>query len=215
MEHAVAYASRTLSKAERNYSMTEKECLTISWAVGKFRPYLYGRPFKVVTERHAICWLLSLKDPSGRLGRWMLLLQEFDTTVTFKPGRRNAETDALSRCALSAPEDILLSHDDVIALSPFDAVLFATEQRKYPECFALIRHLDGTVIFYGRKFIRKSRHFVLLEGTLHRKNNYSNGAKSLLVVPAHILQEVFTLLHGYLTAGHSECFKTFQRFRRR
>lgn len=63
-----------------------------------------------------------------------------------------------------------MSHDDVLALSPFEAVSFAMEQRKDPECLALIQHLDGPVLSSGGKFIRKSQHFVLLGGILHGKD---------------------------------------------
>ena len=47
-EHPIAFASRTLSKAERNYGQVEKEALALIFGVKKFHKYVYGRMFTMV-----------------------------------------------------------------------------------------------------------------------------------------------------------------------
>ena len=98
----LAFASRTLNKAETRYSTTEKELLAIVWATKHFRQYLYGRKFTIVTDHKPLIWLMNVKDPNSRLMRWRLKLEEFDYEVIYKSGKTNTNADALSRIPVNA-----------------------------------------------------------------------------------------------------------------
>lgn len=93
----IAFASRSLNKAERKYSATEKELLPIVWGVRYFRPYLYGTKFTVVTDHKPLTWIVSVKDPGSRLLRWRIKLEKYDYDIVFKRGATNTNADALSR----------------------------------------------------------------------------------------------------------------------
>ncbi|KAI5756548.1 hypothetical protein M8J77_025839 [Diaphorina citri] len=103
-DRPVAYASRTLNDSECNYSTIEKELLAIVWAVKYFRPYLYGQKFKIITDHRPLQWLFSIKEPSSKLIRWRLKLEEYDYEIIYKKGSQNTNADTLSRLELNMNE---------------------------------------------------------------------------------------------------------------
>ena len=97
IDQPIAYASRLLSKAEKNYTTTEKEALAMVYAVNKFRHYLLGNRFIFYVDHLALQYLVNKPQVSGRLARWLLLFLEFDFKVIYKPGKTHGVADALSR----------------------------------------------------------------------------------------------------------------------
>jgi hypothetical protein len=96
-EKVIAYASKSLTTAEKNYSTTEKECLAVVWAVQHYRQYLHGVHFLLITDHSALRSLFHHKLPQTRLARWILILQEYTFTVLHKAGKRHTNVDSLSR----------------------------------------------------------------------------------------------------------------------
>ncbi|UYV68419.1 hypothetical protein LAZ67_5004277, partial [Cordylochernes scorpioides] len=200
-ERAIAYASRTLDKAERNYSTTERECLAVIWAIGKFRPYVFGRQFTIVTDHHSLCWLANLKDPCGRLARWALRLQEFDVTVVHKSGRKHQDADCLSRSPLNCSEDIEEYIPCIVALQNF-----GREQMKDPDLTKIADKIQQET---------SNKSFIKINDTLHKKNYDPMGREWLLVVPRHLRPEILRNLHDSPTSGHLGFTKTYDRIRKK
>jgi len=71
--------------------------LTVIHAVNKFRHYITGYEVFVHTDHSAIRNLMNKPVTSGRVTRWLLLLQEFNITVLDRPGKENQVADFLSR----------------------------------------------------------------------------------------------------------------------
>lgn len=100
-DRPVAFASRSLNKAERNYCTIEKELVAIVWAVKHFRPYLYGRKFQILTDHRPLIYLFGMANPSSRLTKFRLTLEEYDFTINYLKGKDNVTADMLSRVELS------------------------------------------------------------------------------------------------------------------
>ena len=96
-EHVIAYFSRSLSSAERNYCVTRRELLGIVDSMKHFHHYLYGKHFVMRTDHAALQWLKSLKEPEGQLARWIARADQYDYDIQYRPGRVHCNADALSR----------------------------------------------------------------------------------------------------------------------
>lgn len=96
-ERVIAYASRSLNVHERNYGITELECLAVIWAVKHFHHYLHGQKFLIITDHAALTHLKNMANPVGKLGRWLMTLNGYNFEILNRPGKQHSNVDFLSR----------------------------------------------------------------------------------------------------------------------
>jgi hypothetical protein len=98
-QQPVAFMSRKMIAAERNYPTHEKELLAIVCALKEWRCYLHGaaHPISVVTDHRSLQYINSQQTLSSRQARWVEMLQEYDIKILYRPGTENHVADALSR----------------------------------------------------------------------------------------------------------------------
>ena len=112
IEKPVCYASKTLSKAEQNYSQTDREGLSVIFAVKKWHKYIWGRPVQIRTDHKPLLGLLGKGVPeqaSARVQRWATLMSAYAYELVYVPGTANV-ADILSRLPVSvgsSPENVL------------------------------------------------------------------------------------------------------------
>uniref|UniRef100_A0A674MFQ5 Gypsy retrotransposon integrase-like protein 1 n=1 Tax=Takifugu rubripes TaxID=31033 RepID=A0A674MFQ5_TAKRU len=97
----IAYGSRTLTPAEKNYHLhsSKLEFLALKWAIcDKFRDYLYYAPtFTVYTDNNPLTYVLSSARLNAVGHRWVGELADFHFTIKYRPGKSNTDADTLSR----------------------------------------------------------------------------------------------------------------------
>jgi hypothetical protein len=121
-EKPVAFASRTLNPAEKNYSQLEKEALAILFGLKKFHAYLFGRPFTLYTDHKLLQSLFNENKyvppmASPRIQRWALTLAMYNYTIKHKPSESHGNADGLSRLPLQfQPKVVPLPEETVLVL---------------------------------------------------------------------------------------------------
>jgi len=88
-DHPIHFASKQLTSAKKNYTVTEQEGLAVIFSLKKFCHYLLGYKAKIVTDHKALTYLVNKPNPSGRLTQWLLLMEEFDIDIIHRLGRRH------------------------------------------------------------------------------------------------------------------------------
>ena len=101
-EKPIAYASRSLTKSEKNYSQIEKEVLLIIFGIKKFHQFLYGREFTLITDHKLLLAILGPKAKlptltAARFQRWAICITAYNYELIFRPTNKHSNADGLSR----------------------------------------------------------------------------------------------------------------------
>lgn len=200
-EHPIAFMSKKLSTAQKKYSVTELECLAALLCIQRFRCYIEGMPFTVITDHAALKWLMSTKDLNGRLARWSLALQMFDFNIEHRKGSANVVPDALSRMEV----------DEVCVVGqPIDLKDAAFQSEAYAELQKTIKERNDELpdLQVREGFVYKRTEFRTGEEALELSNTWK------LWVPDELQAQVIANSHDPVTASHGGIDKTIELIRR-
>lgn len=208
-ERPIAFASRTLNQAERNYAQIEREALGIVFGVRKFHQYLYGRKFTLLTDHRPLTTIFGSHTgiPSlaaSRMQRWALLLSAHDYDIKYRKAELHANADGLSRLPLPDAH----SEPPRSSLPPQAGIFYFRQVEEAPITYAQVkRHTRNDpvlskvldiVLHGGRGDLPE------LKPYLTRRNELSVQAGCLLwgrrvIVPPELRKKLLQQLH----AGHS------------
>lgn len=202
-ERPISYLSAKLNKAQKNYSVTEQECYAAILSVKKFRPYVEGLPFTIITDHSSLKWLMSQKELSGRLARWSLKLQAYNFTIEHRKGSQNVVPDTLSRIEM---EEIKLQ-DRVLDID-LKSEFFSSDE--YEDLKRTIT--DNKEVLPD---LCVSDSFVYKRTEIRTGDVLQEDRAWKLWVPKELRSELLERMHYSSSSGHGGIQKTLMKLRER
>ena len=218
-EAAIAYSSRTLNQSERSLSATEREALAVITAIKYYQHYIAGRHFTIYTDHAALRWLMGIKDPTEKLARWALTIQQYDFTIKHRSGVSNGNADALSRWPDFLTLAVLKCLDD----TNFEPNYIKTLQNQDPSLSDLINYLQTEQLpaqdNKARSLLLTVNYFFMEDGILYHLWTPMGRTKLntfvQLVVPQGLRLQILQGAHDDVLAGHLGATKTYDVIRKR
>ena len=206
--HPIYYASRTLTGAQLNYTVTEKELLAVVFAFDKFRSYLVGTKVIVFTDHSAIKYLIAKKDAKPRLIRWVLLLQEFDIEIQDRKGVENQVADHLSRMEYIDESSSMIPIKETFP----DEQMFRVQLSDFTPWYADFANYLATGLLppnlssqQRKKFLHDMKSYFWDEPYL-----FKQGADQMIrrCVPDYEVEDILFHCHSSLSGGHFDGQRT-------
>ncbi|MGC8821243.1 MAG: reverse transcriptase domain-containing protein, partial [Fervidobacterium sp.] len=237
-ERVIAYYSRTLGHAERNYCVTRRELLAALECMKHFHKYLYGQKFRLRTDHAALRWLLQFKNPEGQLARWIERIQAYDVEIEHRKGGLHSNADALSRrpccieCKHCSKAESKEGFVDVRLLSLNSSDEWSMEQimrdqendsdlKQIIEAMRADRRPTKQEMAsqspIAKVYWSQWQSLTLRDGCLHRVWESDDGKshRHLIVVPKCRISKVLNEFHNGASGGHLGVNKTFAKIRQR
>lgn len=119
--HPIAYFSRNLTPAERNYGVGDKELLAIVASLTQYRPYIVNltQPLLVITDHSNLTTFASKQILNRRQARWANELSELNFKIVYRPGSKNKRADVLTRRVGDRPAEEILTPSTILGPEKF------------------------------------------------------------------------------------------------
>ena len=242
-DHPLGFYSYTLKPKERDWSTTEREAYAIVKALRFFRPILAGQSFTVITDHSSLRYLFGMRDPTGRLARWIMEMQQYTYGVDHRAGKNHQNADAFSRApivqalttqvyqqALITTTTILPSHSaqpspptamHAIQVPPLNQIQQLQEADPVMNGY-LIFLTDGTMARVPAEIqplLIDIDNYTVIDGILyhlwHPEPSIDRPSPRVrLVVPQELRPAILHAHHENILAGHRGIQATYQRLRR-